>query len=139
VVLWSSPFVCIGSSSANLVLWSCGPFHLEIEYTYVQILFCGPVVLSIWRYNTLKCKSCFVLLWSSPFGDIISSSANLFYGPVVLSIWRYNKLKCKSSFMVLWTSPFADIICLSANILCVVLRSSSFGDKICSSANLVLW
>jgi hypothetical protein len=30
--LWSSPFVCIGNSSANIFSWSCGPFHLEIEY-----------------------------------------------------------------------------------------------------------
>jgi hypothetical protein len=52
-----------------------------------------------------------VVLWSSPFGDIISSSANLVYGPAVLSIWRYNKLKCKSCFMVLWSSSFGDKIC----------------------------
>jgi hypothetical protein len=65
VVLWSSPFGDTLSSSANLVLSSCGPLHLEIPYAHVQILFCGPVVLSIWRYNKLKCKSCFVVLWSS--------------------------------------------------------------------------
>jgi hypothetical protein len=97
VVLWSSSFGDIIYSSENLVLWSCGPLHLEIKCASVQILFCGPVVLSIGRYNKLKCKY-------------------FLCGTVVLSIWRYNMLKYKSCFVVLWSSPFWDLICSRANI-----------------------
>jgi hypothetical protein len=55
----------------------------------------------------LKCKSCFVVPWSSLFGDKIGSSANLV-------------------FVVLWSSPFGDIIDSSANLVswsCGLLHS----------------
>jgi hypothetical protein len=119
VVLLSSPFGDIICSSANLVLWSCGPLHLEIKHAQCKSCF---VVMWSSRFGVIKSLSANIFersMWSSLFGDMISSSANIFCCSAVLSIWRYNMLNCKSCF--------------------VVLRSYSFGDEICSSANLVLW
>jgi hypothetical protein len=75
--------------NANLILWSCAPLLFWDIICSSANLFLLPVVLFIWRYNKLKCKSCFVVLWSSPFRDKIHSSANLVlwsFGPLHLEI-----------------------------------------------------